>query len=70
MCKVYTGYCGISEIEHGLCAGTVDNLSVQAHKPCLISHIFASDNMALICFLYGHAVVSFYSLCRGGPGQD
>ena len=25
LCKVYTGYCGTSEIEHGLCACTVDN---------------------------------------------
>ena len=25
MNKVYTGYCGTSEIEHGLCACTVDN---------------------------------------------
>ena len=25
MCKVYTGYCGTSEIEHGLCAYTFDN---------------------------------------------
>ena len=25
MCKVYTGYCGTSEIEHGLCACTVNN---------------------------------------------
>ena len=25
MCKVYTGYHGTSEIEHGLCARTVDN---------------------------------------------
>ena len=25
MCKVYTGYCGTSEIEHGLCACTADN---------------------------------------------
>ena len=25
MCKVYTGYCGTSQIEHGLCACTVDN---------------------------------------------
>ena len=24
MFKVYTGYCGTSEIEHGLCACTVD----------------------------------------------
>ena len=49
MCKVYTGYCGTSEIEHGLCACTVDNpslklgdyLSVQAHKPCFISHLYS-----------------------------
>ena len=44
MCKVYTDYHGTSEKEHGLCACTVDNpeffyLSVQAHKPCSISHI-------------------------------
>ena len=25
MCKVHTGYCGTSEIEHSLCACTVDN---------------------------------------------
>ena len=25
MCKVYTGYHGTSEIEHGLCACTIDN---------------------------------------------
>ena len=25
MCKVYTGCCGTSEIEHGLCACTVDD---------------------------------------------
>ena len=25
MCKVYTGYCGTNETEHGLCACTVDN---------------------------------------------
>ena len=25
MCKVYTGYCGTSEIKYGLCASTVDN---------------------------------------------
>ena len=25
MCNIYIGYCGASEIEHGLCACTVDN---------------------------------------------
>ena len=34
MCKVYTGYCGTSEIEHGLCACAVHNpLAIaQAHN--------------------------------------
>ena len=30
MCKVCTGYCGTSEIEHGLCACTVDNTRAKA----------------------------------------
>ena len=30
LCKVYTGYCGTSEIEHGLCACTVDNPRAKA----------------------------------------
>ena len=37
MFKVYTGYHGTSEIEHGFTACTlrlVDYLSIQAHKPC------------------------------------
>ena len=45
LCKVYTGYCDTIEIEHGLCACTVDYLSVQAHKPCSISHLDATDGM-------------------------
>ena len=32
MCKVYTGYCGTSEIEHGLCACTVDNPLAKARR--------------------------------------
>ena len=31
LCKVYTGYCGTSEIEQGLCACTVDNPLAKAH---------------------------------------
>ena len=30
MCKVYSGYRGTSEIEHGLCACTVDNSLAKA----------------------------------------
>ena len=32
MCKVYTGYCGTGEIEHGLCACTVDNPLAKARE--------------------------------------
>ena len=50
MSKIYTGYYGTSEIEHGLCACTVDNplakawgLSLRkAHKPCSISHFLSN----------------------------
>ena len=30
MCKFYTGYCGTSEIEHGLCACTDDYARAKA----------------------------------------
>ena len=32
MCKVYTGYHGTSQIEHGLCACTVDNPLAKARE--------------------------------------
>ena len=32
MCKVYTGYCGTGEIEHGLCACTIDNPLAKARE--------------------------------------
>ena len=56
MCKAYTGFYGKSEIEHGLCTGTVDNplaeargLSLrQAHKPCSISHLFQKITQELL----------------------
>ena len=44
MGKVYTGYDGTSEREHGLCACTVgDYLSVQAHK----SHLKSNQGVKL-----------------------
>ena len=51
MCKVYTGYDCTSEMEHCLCACTVDYplakardyLSVLAHKPYSISHFKGAD---------------------------
>ena len=50
MCKVYTGYHGTSQIEHGLCACTVDNplakarglsLRTGAHTMLYLSLIFS-----------------------------
>ena len=37
MCKVYTGYYGASEIEHGLCACTVDNPLAKARGLSLLT---------------------------------
>ena len=57
LCKVYTGYCGTSEIEHGLCACTVDNPLAKARglslrtgaQPMLyLSLIISTLNMANI----------------------
>ena len=48
MCKVYTGYCGTIEIEHGLCACTVDNplakargLSLRTGAQTMLYHLSA-----------------------------
>ena len=37
MCKVYTGYCGTSGIEHGLCTCTVDNPLAKARGLSLLT---------------------------------
>ena len=70
MCKVYTGYCGTSEIEHGLCACTVDNplakargLSLRTGAQIMLYlslrnlHIFDNFNIMFI------KVIS----CQGAP---
>ena len=59
MCKVYTGYCGTSEIEHGLCACTVDNPLAKARglslrtgaQPCSVSHMYFVQNSEIIFLL-------------------
>ena len=61
MCKVYTGYCGISEKEHGLCACTVDNPLAKArglslrtgaqpmlYLPLIVYYQFCSCNLTII----------------------
>ena len=55
MCKVYTGYHGTSETEHGFVPlrsiipslKLGDYLYVQAQKPCSISHIANSSDFAV-----------------------
>ena len=68
MCKVYTGYCGTSEIEHGLCACTVDNplakarglsLRTDAQTMLYLSHVSV---VWLLLILIGHQVLLEYFL--------
>ena len=58
MCKVYIGYCGTSEIEHGLCACTVDNPLAKARglslrtgaQTMLYLPLNALENVHILCF--------------------
>ena len=82
MCKVYTGYHGTSEIEHGLCTCTVGNplakardyLSIQAHKPRSISHLnicLASlscrRDKSLVCIFHGENTEIIKELLSQSP---
>ena len=49
MCKVYTGYCGTSEIEHGLCACTVDNPLAKARGLSLRTGAQTMLYLSLVC---------------------
>ena len=55
LCKVYTGYCGTSEIEHVLCACTIDNplakapgLSLRTGAQTMRSHLKCKWNMEYV----------------------
>ena len=50
MCKVYTGYCGTSEIEHGLCACTDDNPLAKARGLCPYRR--TNHALSLTCLLF------------------
>ena len=45
MYKVYTGYCGTSKIEHGLCACAVDNPLAKARG---LSHPYVSYKQSFV----------------------
>ena len=67
MCKVYTGYCGTSEIEHALCACTVDNPFAKARGLSLRTGaqtmLYLSLNAFILLFDgYGTGVVVVVSI--------
>ena len=49
MCKVYTGYCGTSEIEHGLLPCTVGNPLAKARELSLRAGAQTMLYLSLIC---------------------
>ena len=62
MCKVYTGYCGTSEIEHGLCACTIDNPLAKARGLSLRTGAQTMLYLSLILGQQGHT--GFYKTSR------
>ena len=54
-CKVYTNYCGTSEIEHGLCACTVDNPLAKARGLSLRT---GAQPMLYLPLVFGDAAYS------------
>ena len=57
MCKVYTGYCGTSEIEHGLCACTVDNPLAKARGLSLRTGAQPMLYLPLIAIIYSIIII-------------
>ena len=59
MCKVYTGYCGTSEIEHGLCACTVDNPLAKARGLSLRTGAQTMLYLSLVCVTSSDYLILF-----------
>ena len=55
MCKDYTGYHGTSEIEHGLCACTVDNPLAKARG---LSLRIGAQTMLCLSYVHGAGGIS------------
>ena len=67
MCKVYTGYCGTNEIEHGLCACTVDNPLAKARGLSLRTGAQTMLYLSLApVFLFPHILVKYLSKSTRG----
>ena len=62
MCKVYTGYCGTSEIEHGLCTCTVDNPRAYRRTNHALSLICISYNLTLSGLMLAMGVIVLVGL--------
>ena len=63
MCKGYTGYCGTSEIEHVLCASTVDNPLAKARGLSLRTGAQTMLYLSLVCSLHSSVlfqVITFH----------
>ena len=63
MCNVYTGYHGTSEIQHGLCACTVDNPLAKARG---LSHPTGAQIMLYLSLTAGFNLTEFISFFGGG----
>ena len=68
MCKVYTGYCGTSEIEHGLCACTVDNPLAKARALSLRTGAQTMLYLSLVIFFLSLIVYLFFLSFWGWSG--
>ena len=62
ICKVYTGYYGKSEIEHALCACTVDNLLAKARGLSLRTGAHTMLHLSLTMYRRGGQVAYVTSI--------
>ena len=70
MCKVYTGYHGKSETEHGLCASTVDNPLAKTRGLSLRTGAQTMLYLSLVRSILSNLIIAFtninhyQALCR------
>ena len=62
MCKIYTGYCGTSEIEHGLCACTVDNPLAEARGLSLRTGAQTMLYLSLVITIMSLQICIYYNI--------
>ena len=62
LCRVYTDHCGTSEIEHGLCACTVDNPLAKARGLSLRKGAQTMLYLSLVSILITVSHVAFWNI--------